>query len=461
MGIVLNPVKKAFSFVAGSRLWAVSAFLALIVTAGLWWWSTQTKTYTLRLAAGVELRYRKELVQILCEEADDRDLAIEIMPSINRSANMIARVAAGDVDAAMVPAGMAVEDDNIRQVAVFGCEPLQLFVRPEIAESGIAGLRGCRINLGPEESGTRVIANEVFRFVGMKAGTDFQDTGYNFKELIALPTDKMPDAVFSLSPLPSPLGEHMAKRRGYRMLELPFGAAMALRKSVIEDTVIPAHTYSADPAVPKQELHTVGTRALLVANANVSKIAIRRLLEVIYESDFARRLGITPMSETSILSCAEYLNHPGTIAYLHRHDPWINKGFIDNIMSLRGFLVSMISSGLLLWQWYRRSGSTNLDDYFRACTALELASIEAAGKGFEPSQREEFQKRLTDLRLQVLQQHQAGVLAADQQFVLLLSRLEGVEQAIKRVATLVNDAREDESEIQKLLSLPLPLRQAS
>ena len=42
----------------------------------------------------------------------------------------------------------------------------------------------------------------------------------------------MPDAIFSLSPLPSPLGEKLVRQFGYQLLELPMGEALSLRKSL-------------------------------------------------------------------------------------------------------------------------------------------------------------------------------------------------------------------------------------
>jgi hypothetical protein len=242
----------------GNRLLALLALLAVVVSVGLFYWNGRSKVYVLRLGSGVELKYRKELVDIFCQEARQYDLEIEVQ-SMSHSADSIVKVAAGELDLAVVPAGLSLQKDNVRQVTVLDCEALQLFVRPEMIAGGLAALRGKRINLGSAGSGARILATEVLAFMGMKAVFDYQDEAYSYPDLIAMHPEKLPDAIFGLSPLPSPLGERLVQRYGYAMMELPFGAAMNLRKPAIEDVVVPAHTYGARPAVPDKELHTVGT----------------------------------------------------------------------------------------------------------------------------------------------------------------------------------------------------------
>lgn len=415
----------------GNQILAGLALAAVAASAGLWFWNTESRVHRLRVGAGVELKYRKDLVSILCEEALQYDLAIDVEAGHRRSVDSIQEVSRGELDVAVVPAGMAMQLDNIRQVAVLDCEPLQLFVRPEMLAGGVNSLKGKRLNLGSVGSGSRIIASEVLKFIGMQAGADYTDEAYAYGELNKLSPEQMPDAVFSLAPLPAPLGERLVQQYGYHMMELPFGAAMNLRKPAIEDVVVPAHTYGARPAVPDKPLHTVGTRPLVIANAGVPRVAIRRLLEVIYQSDFARRVGLPPMNEALIHRSAEFPNHAGTVAYLHRHDPWVNKEFVDNVMSLRGLAVSIISAALLLWQWLRRRTSTGLNDYLRMCTKLEIDAARAALQGkFTDEQLDCYLRQLAELKVTALEKHLSGVFPGDQQFGLLLARVESLQKAL-------------------------------
>ena len=151
-----------------NRVWAALAIAAVAVSVGFWVWSTQSQTWRLRLGAGAELNYRKDLVGILRDEAAGYDLAVEVQSNY-KAADTIASVGRGDLDAAIVPAGLSVPGENVRQVAVFDCEPLQLFVRPELIRYGVAALRGKRLYLGSPDSGSRIIAAEVLGFMGLTA----------------------------------------------------------------------------------------------------------------------------------------------------------------------------------------------------------------------------------------------------------------------------------------------------
>jgi len=414
----------------GNRLLAALALGALVASLGFWYWSSQTKVSELSLGAGVELRYRKELVGILSEEAAAHDLKITVQSS-GRATEAIGRVDRGELAAAVIPAGLAVPGENIRQVAMLECETLHLFVKPEVFARGIAGLKGKRLNLGAAGSGVRVIAGEILQFIGMKAGDDYQDEAASYQELIKLTPEAMPDGVFSLSPLPSPLVERLVHQYGYRLIEMPFGQALGLRKPYLEDATVPPNTYGVHPAVPAKALHSVGTRSVLIANRDVSKIAVRRLLEVLYESDFARRVGMQPLDANLLQRSGEYPNHAGTIAYLHRHDPWVNTDLIENLKSLRGTIVSIASALILAWQWYRGRRVEGADGHLRACSALELEVLRASSRGeLGEAELRRFSTQLAELKIDALEKHQAGILTGDQQFAGLVARIEALQQAL-------------------------------
>ena len=411
-------------------LLAVLALLALATAVGFWYWSSLNKVAQVTIGSGVELKYRGELVTILTEEAAESDLKVEVQSS-GRSSDAVDRVNRGELDAATLPAGLGIKGDNVRQVALLDCEALHLFVRPELLAEGVAGLRGRSINLGSAGSGVRILAEDVMQFVGMKPGEDYLDTAYAYPELIKLRPESMPDAIFSLSPLPSPLGERLVHQYGYQLMELPFAEAMSLRKPFIEDTLVPANTYSVRPAVPQKSLRTLGARIVLVANAKVSPVTIRRLVEVLYESDFARRAGMKPLDVSLLQRPGEYPNHAGTIAYLHRHDPWINKDLQDNLSRLKGTMVSVVSALILAWQWYRRRQATGVDDYLRACNKLELEALRASSAGqFADAELRVCLAELAELKIDVLETHQQGAFAGDPRFADLVTRIDSLQQTL-------------------------------
>ena len=229
--------------------------------------------------------------------------------------------------------------DYIRQVTMMDPQILHLFVKPEVAAEGLTGLRGRTVFLGPSGSGVRCVAEEILNFAGLAAGKDFVEDPRPFDVLTKSSPGTMPDAVFSLSPLPSPLGEKSVRQFGDQLMELPMGESLALRKPFFEDAVIPTDTYDAMPAVPPKPLHTVSVRGVLIAHRDVSGSAIERLLEVLYESDFSRCANLKKMDPALIERAGEYRFHFGTKAYTHRADPFRVKELLSKV---QGFIGSVL-----------------------------------------------------------------------------------------------------------------------
>jgi hypothetical protein len=230
------------------------------------------------------------------------------------------------------------------------------------------------------------------------------------------------------------LGERLARDYGYELMELPFGAAMALRHPSIEDTVVPAYTYGTKPPVPERPLHTLGVRALLVANADVPPTAIRRLLQVFYESELANRAGMPPLDDSLIQRQGEYPYHTGALTYVHRNESWLNKDLIERFKELRGMVVSAASAALLFWQWYRRRGVGGPSDYLQRCAGLELEARRALYDGsLDQARVDSCLMRVTKLRLDVLEKHQAGLLPADAMLAAVLSRLDYLQETLHKL----------------------------
>ena len=309
------------------------------------------------------------------------------------------------------------------------CETLHLFVKPEIYERGLAGLRGRSIFMGPPGSASRCVAEEVLQFIGLSGGKDFIVDERPYGEMMKSP-DAMPDAIFSLSPLPSPLGERLVRQFGYQLLELPMGEALALRKPCFEDILIPADTYGASPAVPQKPIHSIGVRGVLIAHRNVPKVAVERLLEVFYESDFALRANVKKLDPAMLQRSGDYPAHAGTIVYMHRSDPWPLQKLLTKLQGFIGSMVSVLSAILLAWHWIRRR-KVEVGSYQQECTPLDLDAQRAACHGeFGEAELSGCLTQLARLKAEVLEQHHQQFLSGDKQVVDIVSRIEGLQNLL-------------------------------
>ena len=284
----------------------------------------------------------------------------------------------GQVDVALVQGGLEMADlPHLRQVTALYVEPLHLLVKEEIhgaVARSLTGLRGKVVNLGEVGSGVNVLAAEILEFSGLNPESDVivRHLGYHELEREA-DRSRLPDAVFAVSTLPSPMVRHLVTKHAYRLVALPFFEAFTLRaldrdlhspqrhgeaairvdRRHLYDVRIPAFVYMVEPGVPPEPIHTIGTRLLLLARSDVAPDAVGRLLDVIFNSPFAQ--AIRPALDAKLLDLPPELPwHDGTTEFVRRNSPLIAGDFID-LLEKEVSIVGVLAGGVFcLIQWLRR-----------------------------------------------------------------------------------------------------------
>src|SRR5208283_2913614 len=99
------------------HIFAVLALLALGAAVGLWFLVNRTTVETLKLGAGMELKFRQGWTDILCDEAEHQHLKIEIQWHPH-PLDAIQQVNQHELDAAIIPAGLSVPAKEVRQVTM-------------------------------------------------------------------------------------------------------------------------------------------------------------------------------------------------------------------------------------------------------------------------------------------------------------------------------------------------------
>ncbi len=305
----------------------------------------------------------------------------------------------GRLDAAFVQGGLEMVDNpGLRQVAALHVEPLHLLIKEEIHRAlarNLAELRGKVVNLGERGSGTYVLAREVMAFSGLRAGIDYTDTTHSYADL-ERETDasRLPDAVFTVSTLPSPIARHLVVNHHYRLASLPFSEAFALgaldqdydvphrpaaaatriERRHVYDAIIPAFAYQIEPGVPPEAIHTLGTRLLLVARKDLAATTVRRLLEVVFHSPFSQVLQ-PPLDARQLESPPELPWHDGTTEYVRRNSPLIAGDMID-LLEKEVSILGVLAGGVFcLSQWLRRQFRRRRERSFEAYI-LQVARVE-------------------------------------------------------------------------------------
>lgn len=431
----MPPANLARDALAGrvrrNRAVAVVAVLCLLATSFFWYASNRPRRYALSLTAGDMLTHRHELATVLCDEAAQLGLDITLR-STSGSQEALSLVSSGTLDVALVQGDLDVDDQQLVQVAVLHSEALHLFVKPDLFEGGISALRGKRLNLSTQGSGTRKVASETLQFIGLRPGVDYRDEERSYAELAALPLPELPDGIFAVSALPWKLGADLIHHHGFRLMELPFGEAMSLRDAALHDMLIPAYSYSVVPPVPDRPLHTVATRLLVVGNRQTPDAAVRRLLEVLFESDFTRRANLPRLTPGDVESIREFPLHAGTVQYLHRNEPLVTGEIIESAENLRSFLVSAAVACFLIWRWQVRRRMIGFETYIDGVTEIEVEALDLERAGtIDTARLLKLRRRLTELKSEALEKQAEGVLKGEEQMISFLTHVSDVRSYLE------------------------------
>lgn len=396
-----------------NRLILGVALLCIGIAAYFLVFERVAKVHTLRASAGDPTGRRAELLRILAEEgrAHSLDLKLEATDGSEESLRMVAQ---GKLDLALVQGGLE-QTNGVQQVFPIIDEPLHLLVRPGLEDGGLGVLRGKRLNLSTAESGTRLLATETLAFAGMQSGRDFVDESHSGSALEAMKAEDLPDGIFIVSSLPSPLATMLIRTHGYLLKPLPFGSALGIRDYAISSSIIPAFSYSVVPPVPPTDMPTVSTKMKLVANPSVPREAVYAVIDSLLESDYSRRAVIPVLDAAMIGQANEYPLHDGARRYLARTQPLLRSEVIDNIESMRSFFVSVAIALFLLWRWYDKRAAIGFEKYLNEVTRIERRMLELEMRPVLPlDDLMEIRHALSSLKSEALEKFAEGKLKGEE-----------------------------------------------
>ncbi len=147
----------------------------------------------------------------------------------------------------------------------------------------------------------------------------------------------MPDAIITVSSVPSNLVDILVHRYRYQVVEIPFPEALALRHGWATNGSILPYTYDISPPTPATNIRTVAVNMHLVAHAHTDPEAVKRLLELLYSPAVQTRLG-APLDEKQIDVPSGYPISAGLTAYLTRNDSILTPDEFHRLQSLLGLV---------------------------------------------------------------------------------------------------------------------------
>jgi TRAP-type uncharacterized transport system substrate-binding protein len=414
------------------------------------------------MSAGAEGTTRFHVARALVDEVTARGAEAQVVV-LPEASDEVAAVNDGTIDLALVSGVYHMgAHQHIREVGPLYLEALHLLVRADLADAvtrDLGTLRDHTVETGPTDSESDELARMVLAFTGI-GPRQLVNGAYDAldRDLRAGDVAALPDAIFRLGIVPSRVALPIIAQAGYRLVPLPFADAMRLRAlagtaatraheidwQYITDAVIPAFTYSTQPPVPPEPLHTVGSRLILIANEAVPDASVELILDTVFRSRFAR-LAEPPLDPSVLHLPPRIHQHPGTAAYVQRNQPLITSDSVDTMSNLLSILGAVVGGSLFLFQWRRQRTAAKHDEVFgsylsraadieRRLAALELRAT------LDLPQLITLQRQVLEVKTEALERFAAGELGSQTSLSQLLAPLNATRE---HIGDLLLHVRED------------------
>jgi len=279
---------------------------------------------TLVLADGPNGGVYEEVERAISERAAKTGIAFEARNSEGSLGN-IRLLAGGSAQFALVQSDIAIAalhgrgrfggaaQPDLRAVASLFPEAVQLVVRADGPIRSISDLKGQRVDVGLERSGTRANALAILTAHGVPFDTLAGTSGSTLADAAALLGAGKIDALFTTSHAPARALQTLAAKT--RLAFIDILPTDALRESGLVPLKLPARTY-AGQAEPVQ---TLAVTALLVTRADVPAGQVAAMLKLLFPAGGVQRFESSAIEQITMRSAHEGVSipwHPAAEAFL-------------------------------------------------------------------------------------------------------------------------------------------------
>ncbi len=310
------------------------------------------------------------------------------------------------VDVGFVQGGVAagIPVDNLVSLGSVFHEPLAIFTRGEPVRR-ISELAGKRIAIGPEGSGTRVLASILLKANGIEPGGRTAFLPLGGEEATAALLRNRVDAAFLMGDSASPpMMRKLMRTPGIRLLDFPQADAYARRFPYLNRMDLPMGVFDLGRNIPPRNISLIGPTVELVARETLhpalSDLLIEAAREVHGRATLLQRANEFPAPlehEYRISEDAKRFYSSGK-GFLYRHLPFWIASLADRTLVFVVPIVVLLIPGLkLVPTLYRWRVRARIYRWYGKLISLERGML----AGPAPEERAELLRRLDDIEADV------------------------------------------------------------
>jgi TRAP transporter TAXI family solute receptor len=232
-----------------------------------------------RLATGQENSAYEAFGQQYAKALKKDDIRVTLQPTLGSRDNL-ERLRKGQADIAFVQSGSTTEAQADKKANELGLvslgslftEPVWLFLREEgkgrVKTNKLTGLRGLRINLGPEGTGVPNLFRQILAVNGVDPKELRVSALENTPATVELLAGRIDGLVFSSAP-EAPLIQMLLQTPGIRLFNFSQAEAYTRRLPFLTHVTLPRGIVDLGRDIPAQDYHLIAPTATLVAREDL------------------------------------------------------------------------------------------------------------------------------------------------------------------------------------------------
>jgi TRAP transporter TAXI family solute receptor len=310
-----------------------------------------------------------------------------------------------EVDIAFVQGGVANEEEvkTLRSLASIYFEPLWIFYSEKFDFKYINELKGKKVSIGSEGSGTKPLALEILKQNSIdKTNTTLLELS-NEAAQQALDEGEI-DVLFSVISPSSKMVQSLLSNPKVKLLNIQRASAYSKKLHYLTPVSIGEGVVSLENNIPSSNITLLSTTATLVGQKDLHPDLIRLILKT------AKQVHSTPslFENNEIFPSKKYLQiplHVDAKHYLEKGDSFLEKIFpfwiassIDRlvimIIPLLTLLIPIIKGALPLYRWRIRS---SIYKWYKILHEIDL-KLESLDKSELPKIKEDLEKMAEDIQ---------------------------------------------------------------
>jgi TRAP transporter TAXI family solute receptor len=263
------------------KVWGV---LALIIAAGFvftYQYVGAPPPKTVRIATGAKdgayYAFAEQYARLLAEDG----IVLEVVQTAGSVENL-ALLKKGDVSLALVQGGSATKEDKerLQSLGSLFLEPLWIFTREQKPVKEFSVMKGRRLAVGSEGSGTYLLARQLLAAGGVDESNATLVTADSATALAGL-TQGSFDAAFFVASFRAPLVRGILERPNLRLVDFDRAAAYARWFPFLTPVTLSEGVLHLEKNIPPRDTTLVAVAANLAASKDLNASLIPALLNVL------------------------------------------------------------------------------------------------------------------------------------------------------------------------------------